>query len=1018
MRPIRLEIEGLRSFRARQVIDFTGRDYIAVIGDTGAGKSSILEALTFALYGRTTFSGQGHQELMNASSTALRVVFAFDVGGEHWEVTRTLRRAGTGKVSTGATSLRRFDEDDKPLEAFEKARDVTAKVESILGLDDEAFLRTVVLPQGQFSRLLVDDDQKQRANVLRQIWRTDELTEAGTLASDVLAELGPLLGRVEQAMQREPDDPDAHLAALEAEVGRCSTVLDSTRGRQREASAAASAVVDAAAQASRVDKLVSSLSKWDGRAAAGTTHEIDAVDRRSVERIADAQQLLEVARTALDAVPTDGDGHTVTEIATFSTLLESLPGLAAQRDGAASDAARAKRELDTLEERLTSTVKAVAKSAKEVDALQASRTDLADVATTAAGKLGPAQAALQEARRAGSRVTDAEERRRAAEAAAAERVSDLEGARSVHSQAKASHEAAAASLAKERRAAAAAEAGHGLHGGVPCPVCDRELPEEWKPLAAPDLDAAREAFDKFAKGLDSARVGVMRHEGFIQAAEAAVAGGRQELANASELATDALNALADHLGAAPDLDRPDEQLLADLVGAIAIATKALDAHDSLIASARSTHSSLGNEHAAVEAAHQAKATELDGALERREGAASVYSGRLERLPTTERPTGDDLEAKVAQRIAVLQERRRVLDEREAERTRRRSEIDELVTRRQGLDQIRRTQVDEPADRLWNTVVVHRSALERASEDLAATVSLPAIESRPTIGDLAALIQLVTIANGQLITAAQTSAEGAQASSEAAGLVLGRLAADLELDSGDPAPIVAATAALTEDAALDQRRAREDADAFCKRMPAAAALRAAGAALDERYLALADLSAALRDGAFPKWLTLRRSRSLLVHASRLLSEITAGRYAFADLDDEDSQWFVFDSDNGQPRSPSSLSGGEKFVASLALALGMVEMMGRQGDRIESLFLDEGFGALDRTNLDAAVEALGSVAATGRLVAVITHLRAVAEQVDHVLSVTREPTGTQAVWLSDSARSVFAEGDLSVSSGLLE
>lgn len=215
-----------------------------------------------------------------------------------------------------------------------------------------------------------------------------------------------------------------------------------------------------------------------------------------------------------------------------------------------------------------------------------------------------------------------------------------------------------------------------------------------------------------------------------------------------------------------------------------------------------------------------------------------------------------------------------------------------------------------------------------------------------------------------------------------------------------------------------RALSDDADGFCKRMPAVAALRAAGVALDDRHLALADLSAALRDGAFPKWLTLRRSRSLLVHASRLLSEITAGRYAFADLDSEDSQWFVFDSDNGQPRSPSSLSGGEKFVASLALALGMVEMMGRQGDRIESLFLDEGFGALDRTNLDAAVEALGAVAATGRLVVVITHLRAVAEQIDHVLSVTREPTGTQAVWLSDSARSVLAEGDLSVSSGLLE
>src|SRR5215218_3097762 len=155
MRPTRLEIEGLRSFRTKEVITFAGRDYIAVIGDTGAGKSSILEALTFALYGRTTFSGHGHQELMNSLSTTLRVVLAFDVGGEHWEVSRTLRRATTtGKVSTGESALRRFDDGGTPVESFEKARDVTTKIESVVGLDIDAFLRTVVLPQGQFSRLL------------------------------------------------------------------------------------------------------------------------------------------------------------------------------------------------------------------------------------------------------------------------------------------------------------------------------------------------------------------------------------------------------------------------------------------------------------------------------------------------------------------------------------------------------------------------------------------------------------------------------------------------------------------------------------------------------------------------------------------------------------------------------------------------------------------------------------------------------------------------------------------------
>lgn len=438
----------------------------------------------------------------------------------------------------------------------------------------------------------------------------------------------------------------------------------------------------------------------------------------------------------------------------------------------------------------------------------------------------------------------------------------------------------------------------------------------------------------------------------------------------------------------------------------------------MINRAQAAHSKLGNERAAAEAAHDAKDVELGGVLQRGERARVLYSGQFEQVPEALRPTGDELRAEVDHALAVLQQRRAILVEREAERARRRSDIDNLLTLRQKLDQDHRRQVDEPADRLWNIVVAHLSVLDRASDDLETSVVVPLVEHRPAMRDLAAFVRLVTRTTDAFMAAAHALTQQAQASSAAARLVLGRLAADLDLDPNDPDRIVAVTAALTEDAALDQRNARSQAEAFRRRMPAIATLRAAGAALDERYLALSDLSAALRDGAFPKWLTLRRSRSLLVHASRRLSEITAGRYAFADLDDENSQWFVFDSDNGQARSPSSLSGGEKFVASLALALGMVEMMGRQGDRIESLFLDEGFGALDRTNLDAAVEALASVAATGRLVAVITHLRAVAEQIDHVLSVTRGPTGTQTEWLDPSSRSALALGDLNAPGGLLE
>jgi exonuclease SbcC len=222
--------------------------------------------------------------------------------------------------------------------------------------------------------------------------------------------------------------------------------------------------------------------------------------------------------------------------------------------------------------------------------------------------------------------------------------------------------------------------------------------------------------------------------------------------------------------------------------------------------------------------------------------------------------------------------------------------------------------------------------------------------------------------------------------------------------------VAELSRAADDARYQARKAADDADRFAARVKAIRKLQETADRLERTHAALADLSAALKPGAFPKWLTLRRSRDLLVHASRVLADMTGGRYAFADLTDDSSDWLVVDNDNGMARSPASLSGGEKFVASLALALGMVEMMARSGGRLDALFLDEGFGALDRDNLDAAVEALAAAASSGRMVASISHVRAVAEQVAHVLSVTREPTGTAVRWLDDAERRALALDDV--------
>lgn len=108
------------------------------------------------------------------------------------------------------------------------------------------------------------------------------------------------------------------------------------------------------------------------------------------------------------------------------------------------------------------------------------------------------------------------------------------------------------------------------------------------------------------------------------------------------------------------------------------------------------------------------------------------------------------------------------------------------------------------------------------------------------------------------------------------------------------------------------------------------------------------------------------------------------------------------------SPNRLSGGEKFLASLALAL--VELHPRGGPRLGSLFPDEGFAALDVATLDSALEVLRAQAGGDRLVIVISHLHAVAEAVDDVLWVQRDPAGSTARWLTSAERNELVQADL--------
>lgn len=96
-----------------------------------------------------------------------------------------------------------------------------------------------------------------------------------------------------------------------------------------------------------------------------------------------------------------------------------------------------------------------------------------------------------------------------------------------------------------------------------------------------------------------------------------------------------------------------------------------------------------------------------------------------------------------------------------------------------------------------------------------------------------------------------------------------------------------------------------------------------------------------------------------------------------------------------RGPLHLSGGERFLVSLALALGLSEMSSSEGLNIESLFIDEGFGALDSPSLGAAIAMLEQLHATGRRVGVISHIEEVKERIPVKIAVTPVARGRSSV-----------------------
>ncbi|UCZ55124.1 AAA family ATPase [Bacillus shivajii] len=159
MKPISLTVQGLHSFREKQTVDFDSLcqgGVFGIFGPTGSGKSSLLDAMTLALYGKVERATNNTQGIINHAEDSLSVSFQFRLGGEKsgktYKIERTFKR--TGDVNIRSATSRLIDLTSEPVVLADKTGEVNHGVENLLGLSIDDFTRAVVLPQGKFSEFL------------------------------------------------------------------------------------------------------------------------------------------------------------------------------------------------------------------------------------------------------------------------------------------------------------------------------------------------------------------------------------------------------------------------------------------------------------------------------------------------------------------------------------------------------------------------------------------------------------------------------------------------------------------------------------------------------------------------------------------------------------------------------------------------------------------------------------------------------------------------------------------------
>lgn len=1032
MRLHRLEFTAIGPFAGTHVIDFTAFENSGIFlleGPTGAGKSTIIDAIVFALYGDVARQRDSSPDRLRSDlvPAAVRssVDLVFETSAGIFRVHRAPKYVPKGYKSSRnePTTLVRVVEDPSASDGYQEvgaiergAREVASELEHLIGLTKDQFLQTVVLPQGKFAQFLTASSQD-RATILQEIFDTQvfwDLQERLKAASGrTRVEMEAAEGKVQHSFDElvtaaqslgvtptstdspdkvtPPDEstPPAEVNPLDEDpslsLDMARELVESASGLYENAAAQLPERVEAerkkrqeleqaqllnerleqrALLLQELDALESQRSaieqlrveRTNAAVAARIVPILDAHDTATLA-LATSTTTLEEALTMLGShhsefteLPQDGPDPQWSGLlrARVKAEMESLTEHRArirdlvEREKGFPDRRAALKKREAERETLVQTVHTLgaqlASAPERIAAMDTQRREL----LTELSKLGGAPARLksvQDRLQWAQKIPDLEKARDAC------RVEERHARQAAHDAGAKAHAAHEAWLA-DTGAALACE----LEDGHPCPVCGSvEHPHPARPTQREPV--SREQLNDFEKAKQRA------DNAFVEA--------RSHTAQAHSALAAAIEAAGDSI---ESLDKLCEDARADIArsGELSAQVEVLDTELNLarqaLESSKDEKSHLETQVATLTAEITALSTRLkeEETLCHQASEGSQSLGSLDARLSSALEAFDtllsalmDWEGAHESSASTCHRAHQALVEAGLDT----DETGALYARSLARSPQRLQEIDSRIDTFQARILSVKDQL--ASDKLRECESVTTIDCIPLEETLARLVS-----------------ERDQAQQR-----LGFLKAGYE---------------RVHEAQLAFVEARDELDA---------ARTHAGPICRLSAIAEANTAENLVSTPLSSWVLISRLDDVLAAANPRLLAISSGRYELVSTPDDGSRSrkrglgiTIVDHDTEEARSAKTLSGGETFYTSLALALGLADVVTAEAGGIElrTMFIDEGFGSLDSQTLDLVMTQLHTLKDSGRTVGVISHVEEMTQQIPDQIRI--RPGGRNGSTLS--------------------